>query len=216
MLSTTNITRNYRKAEEITVGMNNDVIQRIAKAAVTALLVAFDNITRVASREQLEECFIYALKVVLYQDSGAKPCHELIPTYLTDITKSLNGSYRGVSIRVAPLDMPKRPDSYDVFLDVMAACGLPCDKVGKVNPSNPSDVMTYKEQVVDDCVRMIGIMDAQHCDLDDILLRAMLTVSEKEQEKLDKIIGFCENEYLSRDELIRFWAISYIPTNKKS
>lgn len=196
------------KGTEIEVGVDKDTIERIASTATTATYLASDSVKDLIGRTDMESCYAYSMEVVLYQNSGGKPSYERIPAFLTDICKTLNCKYRGVAIRVKALEQPKRPDSYGLFLDIMASLGVPCEKVSHVDPDAFSKVLLIRERTDSEGVQTLVGTEDSVC-IDDLVIRSMLTVAQEQQDILDRIIGYSDEMYGSKDELIRQWAVSF-------
>lgn len=192
------------KGVDVNVEVNATVIQSIAKKLAVALVMINDSIANILSVTAAEECFAYALNVVLCQNSGARPSFELVPTFLSDITMPLNTDYRGVRIKVVSFDVPKRPDSYDTFLDVLSSIGIPAGKVLKIAPEGTSNVLKVGILDVAGVDMLVGLEG--ETSIEELIVRSMLNVPKQEQDKLDRVLGHMDNMYVSRDELVRQWA----------
>lgn len=201
------------RGETISVDINEEVVNSVARTLAITLTLSNDSVSQVLSREQAEECFAYALNVILSQDSGAKPSHELVPTFLSDITMSLSCLYRGVNIHVSPLKSGERPDSYAIFLDVLTSLGIPTGKVLKVDPTSTSNVLKIGLSDFGGTYMLVGVEG--DVSIEELVVRSMIAVQEAEQDKLTRIIGYMDNMYMSRDELVRQWACS-LPVAKRS
>lgn len=189
---------------DVNVEVNATVIQSIAKKLAVALVMSNDSILSILSAPEAEECFEFALNAVLCQNSGAKPSFELVPTFLSDITMSLNTEYRGVRIKVAEIDVPERPHSYETFLDVLNSIGIPTGKILKVAPEGTSNVLKVGILDVAGADMLVGLEG--ETSIEELIVRSMLNVPKQEQDKLDRVLGHMDNMYVSRDELVRQWA----------
>lgn len=193
--------------ENVNVTVDEEAVASVASSLVTTMLMhGSENLSSLISAEELEDCFTYAIKVILQQDSVAKPLFETVPKCLSDVMLPLNGVYRGVRINVNLSIEAERPDSYSRFLDILTSMGIPVGKVLKIDPNQTSKVME------------VGIMQVQGVDMfvgletepsfEELVVRAMLKVSQEEQDKLSRILGHYEYMYASKDELLRQWACS--------
>jgi hypothetical protein len=199
--------------ENIDVEINEDVVSSIAQSLSVALILSNDSVTQVLDRDQLEECFAYALKVVLSQDSGARPSFEVVPTFFSDITRPLRMMYRGVVVTTSALDPGERPDSYQSFLMVLQSMGIPTGKVLKLDPTETSEVLQTGLVEINGGETLVGVSDSM--EIEELVVRAMLDIEEEEQEKLSRIVGHLDHFYVSRDELVRNWAGS-LPVAKRA
>lgn len=202
----TSTAKNLSMGKNISVSVDTDVLQRLGSKMAFAMTLVNEQVAKIMDVSLIQECFSYALEVILAQDSGAKASYERVPAFLNDLVKSLNCCYRGVPIRVAALEVPKRPDSYEAFLDLCGTLRIPCEKVLRVNPDVFTDVMSIKTADLNGEVTLVGV--SSNVNVDDLILRSMLTVVKEQQDILDSVFGFAEEMYASRDELLRQWAAS--------
>lgn len=194
------------KGEQLVVGYDDDAISRVAKILASNLILHNDSLVALIDREELQECFCYALKVVLYQNSGAKPSYEVVPKFLSDLTMSLSLRERNTIVSVTGLTPADRPNCYAEFLDIMGSLGFPCDKVLKVNPDSRSRVLTIGECDVTGTPTLVGI--DSDVSIEELAVRAMLSVPAEQQMKLERIIGAYDYTYMSKEELLRQWGVS--------
>lgn len=191
---------------KVEVEINDEVVSSVAQKLAVAMCVSNHSVGQLIEVDEAEECFSYALRVVLCQNSGARPSHELVPLFLSDITHSLEAEYRGVRIHVSELEAPKRPNSYGLFLDVLSSIGVPSGKVLKVDPFETTNVMKASVVDVNGVPTLVGVNDDM--TIEELIVRAMLEVPEQESDKLKKVLGHMDYQYVSRDELLRQWACS--------
>lgn len=191
---------------EIKVVINDEVVHAIAKKLAIALTLSNNSISSVLENDDAEQCFAYSLYTILSQNSGAKPSYELVPAFLSDISMPLDAKYRGVVIHVKCLETSERPHSYDVFLDVLQSLGLRVGKVLRVDPNGFSNVLLAGTRMFGEAEVLVGV--EVEISIEELVVRAMLNVQQEEQDKLNRIIGYMDNMYLSRDELVRNWACS--------
>lgn len=197
----------------LTLTINEDVVKSMASKMANALVLRNDSVLELLDADECEACFCYALKCILAQNSGAKPSYESVPQFLSDITMSINAVYRGVRIRIEPLASGERPDSYETFLDVLVSIGIPVGRPLKVNSTETSNVLKIGVVQLNGCETLVGV--EPEILIEELIVRSMLEVPEKEQEKLDRIVGHMDQMYYSRDELVRQWACS-LPVGKRS
>lgn len=199
--------------ENVQVELDEDAVASVANALSTTLLLqGSTNLTDLISEDELEDCFNYAIKVVLQQDAGAKPSFETVPNFLSDVTMSLNGIYRGVRIEVSLSSDVKRPNSYPKFLNILQSMGIPVGKPLRVDPNSATGVMKVGITQLQGMDWLVGIEDS--ATIEEMVVRAMLTVQQDEQEKLQRILGQYEYMYVSKEELLRQWACS-LPVGKR-
>lgn len=197
---------------EVEVTLCEESIQSVARKLAMALVMSNEGVSQFLSAQEAEESFAYALRVVLCQNSGAKPSFEAVPTFLSDIMMTLNMTYHGVRISCKKVEPPKRPHSYAKFLDVLTSLGIPTGKVLKVDPFSSSNVLEIFLIDVGGAITL-GAADDK-VTAEQLIVRAMLTVPEVEAEKIRRIVGHIEYQYVSRDELLRQWACS-LPVGKR-
>lgn len=197
---------------DVTVEAEMAVVQSIAKKLAIALVMNNDSVSSILPVTEAEECFSYALQLILRQDSGARPSFELVPTFLSDITIPLNTEYRGVRIKVSEIEVSERPHSYETFLDVLSSVGIPVGKILKVSPEGTSNVLKLGILNVAGADMLVGL----ECEtsLEELIVRSMLNVPLEEQGKLDRVLGHMDNMYVSRDELVRQWACA-LPVGRR-
>lgn len=191
------------KGVDVEVEVDDAVVSSIANALASTITLRVLNISNLMGVGELEECFQYALTSVLAQDSGAKPNYDPIPVFMSDLVFNLDGVYRGVRIHVSQLEAKARPSCYDTFANVLESAGVSMGRMPRRDISQTSHVMQIGLTDVNGAVAMVGTEDV--ASLEELVVRAMLTVSEVEQEKLNRIIGHMDNMYISRDELVRQW-----------
>lgn len=196
----------------LVVEINDDVVQSTASKLAVALVMRNDSVSNIISVQECEECFCYALKQILAQDTGAKPCYDLVPQFFADITMSINSVYRGVRIRVSPISRSERPNSYERFLDVLVSVDIPVGKPLKVSETETSNVMKIGVVQLNGCDTLVGV--ESEVSIEELVVRSMLAVPAEEQEKIDRIVGHMDQMYFSRDELVRQWACS-LPVGKR-
>lgn len=194
------------KGDSVVVGYDEGSIGRAAKVLTNNLVLHNDSLTSLINQEELQECFDYALKVVLYQNTGSKPSYEVVPTFMSDLTMSLSLRERNTVVSVSGLSIPSRPNCYGDFLDIMGSLGFPCDKVLKVNPETRTRVLTVGELEMNGALMLVGI--DSDVSIEELAVRAMLSVSAEQQAKLERIIGAYDYAYMSKEELIRQWGVS--------
>jgi len=195
------------KGETVEVQFDQTTIDRIARTLAITTITSNQTVGQVLSLEKLQECFRYSLELVLIQGIAEKPGYEMVPTFFTDITLPLRTRYRGVLI--SPLlkgEVSKRPDSYQDFLEILGSIGVPVAKLAKVLPGSDSQVLSYGLKYFDEEPHIVGVTESP--SIEEIVVRAMLTVASQAQEKLDRIIGHADYLYVSRDEICRQWATS--------
>lgn len=195
-----------QNGEHLEVSYDEEAIKKVSSILTTNLMLHNDSLSELMTKEQILECFQYALKVVLRQDSGAKPSYEVVPVFLSDITLSLNLLERHTRVVVGELTSQDRPHCYDEFLDIMASLGIPCAKVLKVNSQQHSRVFSMGKRELNGTSTIVGI-DGD-ASLEELVVRALLQVETEEQAKLERIIGAYDQMYLSTDELLRQWGVS--------
>jgi len=198
------------KQVEVKFCTNEEVLNAMSKALAFAINQSNSTIKDVMGLQALEACFKYALSVVLALDSGAKPIHDAVPNFFTDLFMSLNSQYRGVRIMVGELKPMPRPSEYDDFVALMQSVGLPMGRPAKVDPYTTSKVAQYGVKNFDDVPTLVGV-ERDNVSIEELVVRSMLTASAKEQDKLDRILGHLDYMYVSVDELARNWACS-LPT----
>lgn len=199
-------------SEEVSLTLNDDVINSIARRLATTLVLANDTVQSVISRENLEAGFRYALEIVVSSDTGAKPVYDLVPTFFSDITLPLAAKYRGVTIHVEAVAPGKRPDSYPEFLDVLRSLNIPLGRVLKVDPDGTSKVLQTGYLVIEGAEHFVST--ETDISIEELVVRSMISVSEAEEAKIRRIMGHMDNLYCSRDELVRNWACS-LPVGKR-
>lgn len=197
---------------EVQVEICEEAVASVSNALAVGLVLSNDTVTQFLSVEEIEESFAYALRVVLYQNSGAKPCFEVIPAFLSDIMMSLNMTTHGVRILCKSLDEPKRPHSYGRFLNVLTSLGILTGKVLKVDPCKATNVLETFVVNVNGALSLAAADDK--VTVEELIVRALLEVSEEETDKLRRIVGNIEYLYVSRDELLRQWACT-LPVGKR-
>jgi len=197
------------KSVNVAVQINNEAIKAASEALAATVTLRHPNMNDLIEQEQLVEGFEYALNVVLVVDSGAKPVHDPVPMFLDDFVHTMNGEYRGVRIVVEPLEPVERPSFYDDFLNIMASAGVSMGRPRRVDRFDKSDVMLVGFRDIDGEEALVGVNDRQAC-FEDLLIRAMITVSEAEQDKLERIIGHMDMMYCSRKRLVRDWSTTAI------
>lgn len=195
------------KGEHVEIGYDEDAIEQLGSTLSTNLLLNNDTLSAVVTKDELEECFCYALHVILAQDSGAKPSFEVVPKFMSDLIMSLSLKERNIIVRTGELSVPKRPHSYGTFLDVMSSMGYPVDKVLKVSPDERSRVLAIGECDLNDSQVLVGI-DGD-VSIEELIVRALLEVPEEQQAKLERIIGAYDHVYISKDEILRQWGVSF-------
>jgi hypothetical protein len=199
------------KGQEVEVMVDEEVKANIARMLAITITQGNPTLISLMSVDDIASCFSYALNVVLAVDSGAKPVHDAVPIFFTDLFMPINAKYRGVRITVNPLTMPERPSLYAEFVSLMASVGVPMGRPQRIDPYGESKVMQLGLKMVDGEIYICGV-DSQ-VTIEELVVRAMLTVSKQEQDKLDRILGHLDQLYASRDELVRQWACS-IPRDK--
>lgn len=194
------------KGECLVVGYDDEAISRVAKVLSSNLILHNDSLMTLIDREELQECFCYALKVILYQNSGSKPSYEVVPKFMSDLTMSLSLKERNTVVSVSGLDPISRPNCYGDFLDIMGSLGFPCDKVLKVSPDSRSRVLSIGEFDMGGTSTLVGI--DSDVSIEELAVRAMLSVPAEQQAKLERIIGAYDYTYMSKEELLRQWGVS--------
>lgn len=194
------------KGQVLEVSYDEVTIERVGGILANNLILHNDTVSTLLSQEEVQECFCYALKVILYQNSGAKPSYETVPEFLSDLTMSLNLRERNTVVTVTGLSPVSRPDCYLDFLDIMGSLGFPCDKVLKVRPENRSRVFSIGELEIRDTAVLVGI-DGD-VSLEELIVRAMLSVPQEQQAKLERIIGAYDHTYAAKEDLVRDWGVS--------
>jgi len=197
---------------EVQVEICEEAVASVSNALAVGLVLSNRTVTQFMSAEEIEESFAYALRIVLYQNSGARPCFETIPTFLSDIMMSLNMTTRGVRILCKSLDEPKRPHSYGTFLNVLTSLGIPVGKGLKVDPYKTTNVLEIFVVNVNGAPSLAAADDK--VTVEELIVRALLEVSEEETDKLRRVVGNIEYLYVSRDELLRQWACT-LPVGKR-
>lgn len=197
---------------EVTVEVNEAMINSIATRLSNAVILSNESVLTIVTAQDLDAAFRYALHVVLAADSGHRPIHELVPTFLADITIPLAAKYRGVAIHVNVLEPGARPNSYPAVLDVLRSMNIPLGNPLRIDPDGTSRVL------------LAGIMEMNGTDhlvsvegdisLEELVVRSMLTLAHAEEERLRRVIGHMDNLYCSRDDLLREWACT-LPVGKR-
>lgn len=195
------------KGVTVDIGLDDTVIDRISRTLALTVFTSNDTVGKVLTLDKLQECFSYSLRLVVQQGMAVRPRHEQVPKFFADITMALKGRYRGVEIQPELAeDEYERPHSYDDFLAVLNSIGVHTGKLLKVMPETTSKTLLVSLKEFNDEPMLVGV-DAD-ANIEEMILRSMLTVSTQEQEKLDRILGHCEYMYAARDELCRQWATS--------
>lgn len=196
--------------EVVQVGYDEDSLSRLARTMAINLLLNKDALHTLITEEELEESFCYSLKVVLTQDLGIRPVHEVVPRFMSDLTMSLSLKERNIVVHPEGLTLPERPHSYGRFLDVMGSMGFPVDYVLRVLPEDRSRVLTIGKLELNGTVMLVGI--ESDASIEEMVVRALLEVPLEQQAKLERIIGAYDHVYISRDELLRQWGVSILAT----
>lgn len=191
---------------KVEVQINEDVVSNVAQKLAVTMCMSNNSVGQLIEVDEAKECFAYALRVVLCQNSGAKPSFDLVPQFLSDITHSLEAEYRGVRIHVSAIEPPERPNSYELFLDVLSSIGVPSGKVLKVDPYETTNVLKSAVIDVNGVPTLVGVNDDM--TIEELIVRAMLEIPQKEADKISRIVGHMDYLYVSRDELVRQWACS--------
>lgn len=194
------------KGEQVVVCFDDDSIVRVSGILTNNLFIHNYSLVGLISREEVQECFCYALKAVLYQNMGAKPCYEVVPTFMSDLIMSLSLRERNTVIVAEGLDLPDRPHCYGEFLDILGSLGFPTGKVLKVNLESRSRVLSIGEIDLAGSPTLVGI-DGD-ASIEELVVRALLSVPNDQQEKLQRIIGAYDYSYMSKEELLRQWGVS--------
>lgn len=189
------------------MNINPSVVETASKVLATKLLLSNDTIKSLLDVEQATDCMKYAISVVLHNASGGKPVYETVPVFLDDLVIPLATKHRGVVIETSPIEVGKRPESYDTFLTILASVGCDTGKVRKVNPGEYKKVLTMGIQTINDQEMVVGI-DAE-VSFEEVLLRAMLKAPKESEDRLRRIVGHMDLLYMSTDELARQWATSF-------
>lgn len=212
MSNLVSVTKVATKGEKVALGIDEAVVEQIADQLALALVLSNDSVSGVLGRSDAKECFAYALKSILVQDSGAKPSYEIVPNFLSDITFSLSMLYRGVRISVEALESGKRPNSYESFLGVLSSLGIPTGRILKVDPCTTTNVLKLGFMDFNGTTMLVGA-DSE-VSLEELVVRSMLAIPQQEEDKISRIVGHMDNLYVSRDELTRQWALT-LPVGKR-
>jgi hypothetical protein len=191
---------------DIEVQTNEEVVSSMAKTFAVSLIMANDSVTGIMTREEIEDCFAYALSIVLNCNSGGKPIYDPVPLFLADLFMSLNAQYRGKRISVLPIEGIKRPDAYKTFLDVVSSIGLKTGKPLKVDPNQTTNVLKIGIAMIQGVPTLIGVEG--EISIEELIVRSMLALRKEEEEKIERVVGHMDNMYVSVDEITRQWATS--------
>lgn len=212
MANTINGSKVVGGGEQITLALATNELDGAAKRLATTLVLSNETVLQMLGVDEIEKCFRYALDTILVADSGVSVGDAAVPTFLSDLSMSLSGRYRGVALKGILNVQRVRPNSYDTFLDVLQALGIPVGRVLRINPESTSKVLLAGKLDINGSDHLVSTED--DISVEELVVRAFLDVDAQEEQKVRRVVGYMDNLYCSVDDLIRNWACS-LPVGKR-